>query len=69
MAPNDCHKLLNTNFSAVNARDEYAHYSRQLILPEVGSEGQSALQNSSVSVFLTAIHELELLIMFGESYS
>ena len=50
MAPNDCHKLVNANFSVVSARHEYARYSRQLILPEIGTEGQSALQNSSVSV-------------------
>ena len=50
IAPNDRHKLVNANFSVVSTRHEYARYSRQLILPEIGTEGQSALQNSSVSV-------------------
>ncbi|HEX7515113.1 MAG TPA: ThiF family adenylyltransferase, partial [archaeon] len=34
----------------MTAKRDYARYSRQLILPEVGTEGQSALLNSSVSV-------------------
>ena len=50
MARNDGDKLVNANFSAVNSKHEYARYSRQLILPEIGTEGQSALQNSRVSV-------------------
>jgi molybdopterin/thiamine biosynthesis adenylyltransferase len=34
----------------VTAKRDYARHSRQLILPEIGTEGQSTLLNSSVSI-------------------
>jgi len=34
----------------VNGKPEFARYSRQMILPEVGTEGQSALKHSRVAV-------------------
>jgi molybdopterin/thiamine biosynthesis adenylyltransferase len=50
MRPNDCHNNNKVNLLSVNANHDYARYSRQLILPEFGTEGQSTLENSSVSV-------------------
>jgi molybdopterin/thiamine biosynthesis adenylyltransferase len=50
MRPNEHDKRNNANLALVTAKHDYARYSRQLILPEVGTEGQSALLNSSVSV-------------------
>jgi molybdopterin/thiamine biosynthesis adenylyltransferase len=50
MRPNERDKRSNAKLALVTAKRDYARYSRQLILPEVGTEGQSALLNSSVSV-------------------
>jgi molybdopterin-synthase adenylyltransferase len=50
MRPNERDKRNNTYHALVTAKHDFARYSRQLILPEVGIDGQSALRNSSVSV-------------------
>ncbi|MGZ4926578.1 MAG: HesA/MoeB/ThiF family protein [Halobacteriota archaeon] len=50
MRHNECDKRDNASLSLVSAKYDFARYSRQLLLPEVGTDGQSALRNSSVSV-------------------
>jgi tRNA A37 threonylcarbamoyladenosine dehydratase len=50
MKPIERDKRSNANLALMTAKRDYARYSRQLILPEVGTEGQSTLLSSSVSV-------------------